>query len=177
MAVIVLLIILAALLPLLVLVLLAFGASRVARHRQQRFRAEMLGARPQSSAQPRARIVARLPEAAASTNGRVRVEADRRPLWEARGWRRVGDRLRGAYRTPRGSCSGEIVVDGRMRPLDFYIFNPAPELLADPVHGPCFRRLGNGRYWVHFNVTPVSVDAGIVQVETLLAGALARRTG
>jgi hypothetical protein len=103
----------------------------------------------------------------------VRVERDRRALWDVRGWKRQGDRLEGAFRTPRGSFVGEVILHGRGQP-EFYILNP-PEGLLKGSHGSCFRSRRNGRYWVHFGRASYDVDAGIVAIEKLIARALEPR--
>ncbi|MEX0704016.1 MAG: hypothetical protein WD069_18085 [Planctomycetales bacterium] len=95
----------------------------------------------------------------ATVRGKIVVAADRRPLWELRGWRREGRRLVGAYRTKLGSFAGEIDLSNKQQP-DFYIVNP-PKKLLDGPHGPCFRKRGDGRFWIHFSralrtSTPVS---------------------
>ena len=109
----------------------------------------------------------------ASGNGRLQVDRDRRTLWEIRGWKRVGNRLTGAFRTPRGSFVGEVVLKGRGVP-EFYILNPPAGLLSGP-HGPCFRSRGGGRYFVHFGLSSPDIDAGIVGLEKLIARALSGR--
>lgn len=106
----------------------------------------------------------------AGVSGRVSVERDRRSLWELRGWKRSGQRLLGAYRTPRGSYVGEVALVGNHHP-QFYIVNPPAGLLKG-VHGACFRARGNGKFFVHFGLSNPDVDAGIVAIEKLIAGAL-----
>jgi hypothetical protein len=117
--------------------------------------------RPQSYVQPPA-TGARL------TSSRV-VTADRRPLWEVRGWRAKGSTLVGAFRTPYGSLAGEIIRYAN--PPEFYVVNPPAALLSGP-HGSCFRQRGNRRYFVHFSRPSSSIDAGLVAVERLLVQAL-----
>lgn len=103
--------------------------------------------------------------------GKIAVSPDTRNLWELRGWRRDGGaKLRGAFRTPRGSFAGEISLENRGRP-DFFIVNPPPALLKG-AHGACFRSRGGGRYFVHFGLTSPEVDSGIVAIEKLLANVL-----
>ena len=108
----------------------------------------------------------------ASRPGATLVEPNRNPLWVLRGWRRRGNELIGAYRTARGSVSGIVQLDGQQRALSYVILNPPEALLTGP-HGACFRRRGEGRYWVHFSQSHLDVDAGIVAVERLLTLALA----
>jgi hypothetical protein len=93
-------------------------------------------------------------------------------LWKVRGWRQQGRVLRGAFRTHRGSCSGEISLDRRGRARDYFILSPPAALLAGS-HGPCFRARGPGnRYWIHFNYHTGDIDSGITAVERLLNEAL-----
>lgn len=100
----------------------------------------------------------------------VRVERDHRPLWEVRGWRREGERLVGAFRTPRGSFAGEVTLRRNSNP-DFYITNP-PDGLLKGSHAACFRSRGKGRYFVHFGVPNTDIDAGIVAIEKLISRTL-----
>lgn len=100
----------------------------------------------------------------------LRVERDRRPLWQVRGWRREGHRLIGAYRTPRGSFLGEIDVVNKGRP-HFFIKNPPAGLLKGG-HSACFRKRGGGVYFVHMGVQSPEIDAGIVAIEKLIAQVL-----
>lgn len=101
----------------------------------------------------------------------VRVQRDRRPLWELRGWRREGNRLVGAYRTPRGSFVGVIDLVNKKR-VHFFIWNPPPGLLNGD-HSACFRKRGKkGMYFVHMGVESPEIDAGIVAIENLIARAI-----
>lgn len=106
------------------------------------------------------------------STGRVVVEADTRPLYESKGWRREGNRLVGAYRLAgRRSFAGEIDLANPHHP-SFYITN-APKSVLNGDHAACFRRRGRNRYLVHFARTGGGdVDAGIVAVEKLLHAAL-----
>jgi hypothetical protein len=100
---------------------------------------------------------------------RLRVNRDRRALWEIRGWTRIGNRLRGAFRTPTGSFVGEIFLKGKQP--EFYIQNP-PQALLSGGHSACFRSRGNGRYFIHFGIGNPDVDSGLVAVEKLISAAL-----
>jgi hypothetical protein len=118
--------------------------------------------------------VARRPVIAGRRNQR-RVTPDSRPLREVRGWRRVGNVLKGAYRTRYGSFAGEIDVSSA-RP-SFWIINPPAAVLNGP-HRPCFRpRGGGGRYWVHFGMSSFEIDAGIAAIERLIFQSLQPRRG
>jgi hypothetical protein len=101
----------------------------------------------------------------------VLVTPDSRPLWQQRGWRRVGSRLVGAYRTPLGSFAGEVEMG--YRPA-FTIVNPPVGLLRGQ-HGQCFRPRGGGVYAIHWSRGHSNPDAGIAAVENLLLEALGGR--
>ena len=79
----------------------------------------------------------------------------------------------GYYRTYHGSYRGEIRLRHREIDHEFYVFNP-PEQLWQHPHGECFVPRGNGKYWVHFNVKPKNVDAGIITIEKILSESLER---
>ncbi|REJ71275.1 MAG: hypothetical protein DWQ34_00910 [Planctomycetota bacterium] len=124
-----------------------------------------------ATASPARKIATPVPRPAG--NGRLQVDRDRRSLWEIRGWTRNGNRLTGAFRTPKGSFVGEVALKRRGAP-EFYIINP-PEGLLRGSHGPCFRSRGGGKYWVHFGLANPDVDAGIVAIEKLIVRALSGR--
>lgn len=105
------------------------------------------------------------------TAGRTRIRPDGRQLWQVRGWRQEGTKLIGAFRTPRGSFAGEISLANRLQP-EFFIRNPPPAILRGS-HGACFRSRGGDKYFVHFGKASPEIDAGIVAIEKLVAGALA----
>ncbi len=106
-----------------------------------------------------------------SANGRVAVRPNHRPYWVLRGWRRVGNKLVGAYRTRLGSFAGEIELGHSGRAM-FFIINPPGEVRTGP-HGACFRRRHGERFWIHFN-RGYGVDGGILAVEAIIADALKR---
>jgi hypothetical protein len=114
-------------------------------------------------------VVARQPRGRSNTNGRVSAQPRRQPYWMARGWRRRGNRLVGAYRTTLRSVAGEIELNDKGR-ADFFMINPPPEVLSGS-HGACFRARENGRFWVHFN-RGNDVDGGILELELIIARAL-----
>ena len=118
----------------------------------------------------RSRQVSSLPAPPPRGSRGIRVERDRRPLRELRGWRKKGKKLIGAFRTPRGSMVGEISMAKIHRP-EFFVINPPKSLLSGD-HSACFRRRGGGKYYVHFGIHSPEVDAGILAVERLLAQAL-----
>ncbi|MHB8860948.1 MAG: hypothetical protein ACYC6N_00990 [Pirellulaceae bacterium] len=105
-----------------------------------------------------------------SSRSALRVERDQRPLWQLRGWRRAGQQLIGAYRTPRGSFVGEIDTSRNGRP-QFFITKP-PQSLLNGAHAACFRPRGRGTYFVHMAVDSPEIDAGIVAIEKLIAKAI-----
>jgi hypothetical protein len=134
---------------------------------------KLLGIAPQPAAVTvRQRAQARVkPRPALPAGRKVQVERDRRSLLEVRGWKASGsNRYVGAYRTPRGSYAGEIVLRGSGEP-DFYIVNPPPAVLTGR-HSGCFRSRGGGKFYVHFGRSSPDVDAGIVGIEKLIALAL-----
>ena len=132
---------------------------------------------------PAPRVVIRpLPRSASSPVLTVRpthrvqprtVRPVQRPYWELQHWRFNGSALVGFYRTPFGSYAGRI-ENARSRNPSFYIFNPPGALRGHP-HWICFHHKGNGRYWIHFSPAPPTPDAGILEVEKVLAEALSRR--
>ena len=93
------------------------------------------------------------------------------PYWLEMGWKPEGNRLVGYYRTQRGSYEGYISDWQTQQPL-FFIISP-PSQLKSHLHVFCFRPRGGGLYWVHFNPPHSNVDAGIIEIETVLAQALA----
>lgn len=101
---------------------------------------------------------------------RTTVRPDSRSLYEVRGWRRNGDKLVGAFRTPRGSIAGEISLASPHHP-DFFVINP-PKSILNGSHGACFRQRGGKRYFVHFAQSTPEIDGGIVAIEKLLAKSL-----
>jgi len=116
--------------------------------------------------------VLRVPPRVDRQGRRLTVGVDRRPLWKVRGWRRKGDKLVGAFRTPRGSIAGAITLDRANRPQDYYLINPPASLLDGPKK-PCFRPRGKNLYWVHFSRMPRELDGGIVAIESLIRDAFA----
>jgi hypothetical protein len=99
------------------------------------------------------------------------VEHVVKPYWRETGWKANGGRLTGCYRTQSGSFKGYIDGWQSQRPL-FYIINP-PSALSRHTHSQCFNPRGNGLYWVHFGNPATNVDAGIIEIETVLTEALA----
>lgn len=92
--------------------------------------------------------------------------------WEEQGWKltRANDQLNGYFRTMHESFIGRVDLDetGDHR---YFVKDPPPGLARHP-HGPCFMHHGNGWYWVHFNVKPRNVDAGLVAIEIILREAI-----
>lgn len=86
--------------------------------------------------------------------------------WQDSGWVRHGDVMKGYYRTFRGSFKGEIhiVRSGHHR---YFIMEPPPQLKKHE-HSMCFLWRGRGRYLVHWQSQPASVDAGILRLEQIL---------
>jgi hypothetical protein len=103
------------------------------------------------------------------TNERL-VESTVQYHWQHRYWQPQGDRLVGFYRTEFGSYEGYI-LNWRSRRREFFIIGP-PRELSSHMHASCFFPRGNDLFFVHFGRTPSSVDAGILEVEMVLAEAL-----
>jgi len=103
---------------------------------------------------------------------RIVIRPIKRPYWEQKGWKPNGDRLIGFYETPMGLFQGYI-EDWRSRRPQFYIIKP-PRELRYHNHWACFREKGNNLFWVHFGETPTNPDAGILEIEKVLAEALSR---
>lgn len=103
---------------------------------------------------------------------RIFVRPIDRPYWELKHWHFKGNDLVGFYRTPYGSYEGYIKHPNCLRP-EFYIVDPPVELRAHP-HWICFHHIGGNRYSIHFSPPPPNPDAGIVEVEKVLAEALSR---
>lgn len=112
------------------------------------------------------------PSRRANSGRHVVVQADDRPLWEIKGWKRDGDRLRGAYRLAGlRSFAGEIDISDSRRPL-FFITSPPPRSIFEGRHAGCFRKRGKGRYYIHLGISNPTIDSGLVAVEKLLAQAV-----
>ena len=99
-----------------------------------------------------------------------RYKADK--YWEENGWILDSDdrELHGYYRTMRQSFRGRVDLDGT-GDHRYFITDPPSGLKHHP-HGACFMYQGDGWHWVHFNVKPLNVDAGIVSIETILREAI-----
>jgi len=93
------------------------------------------------------------------------------PVCQLQRWRKAEDRLLGQYRTPTGSWEGYVLYPDTRRP-QFFIRNPPPELRQDP-RWRCFHPKGEGVYLIHFSPTPTSTAAGILEIERILAEAIA----
>lgn len=102
---------------------------------------------------------------------RVAIHPVDRPYWRYKHWKVRGNQLDGFYRTPLGSFEGHIKQFRSHRP-EFFIVNP-PRQLKSHAHWACFHSRGPNRYWIHFGSAPASPDAGILEVERVLAEALA----
>jgi len=135
---------------------------------------------PQESPQPVEDLsatirIAEVPPADLSAepdDGVLHVEHAVEPYWQEMGWQPRGKRLEGFYRTQVGSYQGYI-DKWQSREPRFHIVSPPTEL-RQHSHWACFRPRGNGLFWVHFAHTPSGVDAGIVEIETVLSEALTR---
>lgn len=115
---------------------------------------------------------ARQSSLAASPIRRLRCFSDQK-YWQEQRWQICGDEMHGYYRTFRGSYQGAIKLfqSGDHR---YFIVNPPQQLRQHP-HWPCFVYQGrDDLYWVHFNLKPRNVDAGIITIETILRESLER---
>jgi hypothetical protein len=116
--------------------------------------------------------------AAEPPSARITLVPIVRQYWDLNYWKLGGDRLTGFYRTRYGSYEGYIIHPKSSRP-EFYIVKP-PEELRHHRHWVCFHHIGGGRYSIHFSPAPSFPDAGILEVERVLAEALSgqgRRNG
>ena len=93
-----------------------------------------------------------------------------RPYWEIKGWRADGNELRGWYQVKEGRAQGLIRQYQSRRP-EFFIIKP-PRALKNHSHWACFGSRGSDRYAIHFSPAPPNPDAGIREVEKVLAEAL-----
>ena len=93
------------------------------------------------------------------------------PYWQEAGWKPNGNRLTGHYRTQPGSYEGYIVGWQSPEP-QFYVVKP-PSQLQYHEHSACFLPRRDRHFLVHFARRSSSVDAGIVEIETVLSQALA----
>lgn len=121
-------------------------------------------AAPQQAVRP---LVRPLPRA------RAVITPKFRPYWELMHWAVQGDQLVGRYQTPDGSAGGYIKQFRHPRP-QFYIVDPPMQLRSHP-HWPCFHSIGANQFGIHFNPAPPNPDAGILEVEKVLAEALKPR--
>ena len=104
---------------------------------------------------------------------RLKVDRDCRPLWQVRGWRKQGNKLVGAYRTPAGSFVGEIVLDHGTYP-EFFILHP-PSGVLKGSHRACFIKRRRGFYFIHFSQPVKSesdIDGAIIRIEQLIRQSL-----
>ena len=92
--------------------------------------------------------------------------------WVEQGWKLMGNKLGGYYRTLYKAFPGHIDLfdSGKHR---YFIQNPPPQL-QQHRHWPCFVHKGAGLYWVHFHIEPRNVDTGIVTIEKILGESLER---
>lgn len=93
------------------------------------------------------------------------------PLWKEDGWKKnASGHLVGYYRTWAGAFRG-FIRRPHSNSREFYIIDPPAELLSGP-HGLCFVERGRGRYFVHWECEPKSIDDGILRMEFTLAEAM-----
>jgi len=107
--------------------------------------------------------------------GRIaRVPRDPTTYWQDKGWTKSGYIYTGFFGSNGQRWPG--VIKWHKRGLrDCHITSPPSGLWEHP-HAPCFSHIGKGRYSVHFNRQPQTVDAAIITVERILNEATGRRT-
>lgn len=88
------------------------------------------------------------------------------PYWKGNGWKRIGKKYKGYYKTDYGKWRGLIEEDFRYS-YSFYIIDP-PKVLFTGPHETCFMPRGNGKYKIHFSHKPVDISSGIVIVEQII---------
>lgn len=94
------------------------------------------------------------------------------PLWVEKGWQRNGNGYTGTYRAGGRQWRG-LIEEPYPGGYKAFIWDPPLRELDRHPHRPCFRRNGGGgRYEVHFQSLPASLDHAITNVETVLAEAL-----
>jgi hypothetical protein len=86
--------------------------------------------------------------------------------WQENGWRKVGNRYNGFFRTKYGTWRG-IIIENYHNDHSFYIFTP-PDILRKSDHWECFTHKGNGLYSIHFSRKPKDISSGILTVEQLI---------
>ena len=104
----------------------------------------------------------------------ARVPRDPTTYWQDKGWTKSGDIYTGFFGSNGQRWPG--VIKWHKRGLrDCHITSPPSGLWEHP-HAPCFSHIGKGKYSVHFNRQPQTVDAVIITVERILNEATGRRT-
>lgn len=103
----------------------------------------------------------------------IRVERQRIPYWQERGWVRNGNRYTGNYQTTYGAFQGSAEERSRSY-FRFYIYHP-PQALSRHSHWTCFIDRGGGTYEIHLSRQPADVGSGIMAIERLLTEALQNR--
>jgi len=93
--------------------------------------------------------------------------------WEDKGWTKNRQTYTGYFGSNGYRCPGRIQW-GQRGLRNCYIYSPPQELWRHPHHR-CFCYLGDGKYGVHFQRTPLTVDAAIMTVEQVLNEAVGRR--
>jgi len=104
----------------------------------------------------------------------IGVSREPRMYGEDKGWTKSGDTYTGYFGSNSSGWRGEIVCDSAGIPRTCYISDPPRQLWRHP-HRCCFSHVGKGKYAVHFNKCPETVDAAIMTVEQVLREATGRR--
>jgi hypothetical protein len=100
------------------------------------------------------------------------------PYWQRKGWKEFGKSVfrsqegyQGHYATKYGSWSG-IIIKEFGNNYAYYIINP-PATLIKGNHSACFKDKGNGKYGVHFQKEPKTINEGIITIEKTIAESFA----
>lgn len=94
-------------------------------------------------------------------------------LWQEKGWRRTGNGVEGNFRSAGRAWRGLVKEPYPGRFQAFIWGPPMPEIGRNTAHGACFmNRQADGRYQVHYNTNPRSLDHAICTIEDVLGEAL-----
>ena len=104
----------------------------------------------------------------------ISINREPRMYWEDKGWTKTGNTYTGYFVSISNGWRGEIECGIAGIPVSCFIFDP-PRQLWSHSHRSCFSHIGKGKYSVHFNRRPETVDAAIMTVEQILMEAMGRR--
>jgi hypothetical protein len=92
------------------------------------------------------------------------------PYWRERGWTCDGTNYSGSYQTPYGAFQGWITQEAWSGNIDFFLYNPPPEIRSH-AHWVCFAPRGGDWFLVHMERRPKDVSSGIIAIERLITEA------